>query len=159
MTHLTPRQRNIIPVVVLMLLIFSAAAYTLGAITGPKYTFYDGEGEIIPYRAVDSLVRGQFMERSFSKAGRDTVAAYFPVKNGPWHGTILYFDDQKYTAIMIRDSTNDFEFVMPHKGRFQSTDGDTSLLQVLSCTDPLWVSTKDSAQIAIDRWNKIYNHE
>lgn len=157
MTHLTPHTRNLAAFGLALILSFSVAAYTLGVITGPKYPFYDGEGEIIPYRAVDSLVRSQFVHES--KEGRDTVAVYFPVNNGPWHGTILYFDDQKYTAIMIRDSTNDFEFVMPYKGRFQSTDGDTSLLQVLSCTDPLWVSTKDSAQIAIDRWNKIYNHD
>lgn len=75
MTHLTPRQRNIIPVVVLMLLVFSAAAYTLGVITGPKYPFYDGDGNVIPYHAVDSLVRAQFVHES--AAGRDTISKYF----------------------------------------------------------------------------------
>lgn len=75
MTHLTPRQRNIIPVVALMLLVFSAAAYTLGAITGPKYPFYDVEGNAIPYHAVDSLVRSQFVHET--SAGRDTISKYF----------------------------------------------------------------------------------
>jgi len=40
-----------------------------------RYTFYNGEGEVIPYRAVDSLVRGQFME--LNKEGKDTLTKYF----------------------------------------------------------------------------------
>lgn len=58
-----------------MILAFSVASYTLGAITGPKYKFYDGEGNVIPYHAVDSLVRAQFVHES--KEGRDTIGKYF----------------------------------------------------------------------------------
>lgn len=156
---MTNHRHNLIAIGTVMIFTFSVAAYCLGAITGPKYPFYDGEGNIIPYRAVDSLVRSQFMGRSFSKAGRDTVEKYFPITTGKWHGVVLCYDNRKYTALVVEDSTNAFEFVKPYEGRFQGDNGDTSLLQVLSCLDPLYVSTKDSAQIAIDRWNKIYNHD
>lgn len=39
------------------------------------YTFYDGEGNTIPYHAVDSLVRLQYL--NLSKEGGDTVNKYF----------------------------------------------------------------------------------
>jgi len=42
-----------------------------------QFTFYNGEGEVLPYRAVDSLVHSQFMDRDFSKAGKDTLTKYF----------------------------------------------------------------------------------
>lgn len=75
MMHLTPHNRNLATFGVALILVFSAAAYTLGAITGPKYPFYDGEGNVIPYRAVDSLVRAQFVHESM--VGRDTISKYF----------------------------------------------------------------------------------
>jgi len=75
MTHLTPKNKNLLALGLLLLAAFSVASYALGAITGPKYTFYNGEGEVIPYRAVDSLVRGQFVE--LNKEGRDTLTKYF----------------------------------------------------------------------------------
>lgn len=40
-----------------------------------SYKFYDGEGNVIPYHAVDSLVRSCFVHQS--NAGRDTVIKYF----------------------------------------------------------------------------------
>ncbi len=75
MIHLTPKDKNILAFVIPIVLAFSAAGYTLGAITGPKYTFYDGEGNTIPYHAVDSLVRLQYLD--LSKEGGDTVNKYF----------------------------------------------------------------------------------
>lgn len=39
--------------------------------------FYDGEGNTIPYHAVDSLVQSQFIGRDFTIAGRDTIRKYF----------------------------------------------------------------------------------
>lgn len=75
MTQIIPRDKNLIAMGIAMILAFSVAAYCLGAITGPKYIFYDGEGNIIPYRAVDSLVRAQFGDEG--KAGRDTISKYF----------------------------------------------------------------------------------
>lgn len=75
MIHLTPKDKNIIAIGIVIVLAFSCAAYTLGAISGPKYTFYDGEGNTIPYRAVDSLVRLQFL--NLSKEGGDTITKYF----------------------------------------------------------------------------------
>lgn len=75
MIHLTPHTRNLATFGLALLLVFSAAAYTLGAITGPKYTFYDGEGNVIPYHAVDSLVRSQFVHET--AAGKDTISKYF----------------------------------------------------------------------------------
>jgi hypothetical protein len=40
------------------------------------HKFYDGEGNAIPYRAVDSLVRSQFIVSE--GAMRDTIGRYFP---------------------------------------------------------------------------------
>lgn len=75
MIHLTPHEKNLTAVVISIVLAFSVGSYTLGAITGPKYTFYNSEGEAIPYRAVDSLVRLQFL--NLSKEGGDTINKYF----------------------------------------------------------------------------------
>ncbi len=75
MIHLTPRDKGLLAISVVMVVAFSLAGYTLGAITGPKYTFYDGEGNTIPYHAVDSLVRLQYLD--LSKEGGDTVNKYF----------------------------------------------------------------------------------
>jgi hypothetical protein len=75
MTHLTPRDKGLLAISAVMVVAFSVAAYTLGAITGPKHVFYDGEGNTIPYAAVDSLVRAQFVQES--KEGKDTISKYF----------------------------------------------------------------------------------
>jgi hypothetical protein len=120
------------------------------------YKFYDGEGNTVPYRAVDSLVHSRFMDKDFSKAGRDTLSKYFP--HDKWQSFILSYDGQNYTALIIEDSTNQYFFIKPVEGRFHSNDGDTSLFQVMNYPEPLYVSTKDSAQMAIDRWNKIFTN-
>ncbi len=39
------------------------------------HTFYDGEGNTIPYHAVDSLVHLQYLD--LSKEGGDTINKYF----------------------------------------------------------------------------------
>lgn len=159
MKHLTSKEKNLSAFWIAMVLAFAVAGYTLGAITGPKYPFYDGEGNTMPYRAVDSLVHSQFMDKDFSKAGRDTVYKYFP---SGWRGIIserqTWEGTPQYVALIINDSLQDYTFIKPHEGRF---GGDTSLLQVLSCLDAyqVTVSTKDSAEMAIDRWKKIYNRK
>jgi hypothetical protein len=51
------------------------ATYVLGILSADRYTFYDGEGNAIPYHAVDSLVRSYFVHQS--NAGRDTIIKYF----------------------------------------------------------------------------------
>lgn len=65
----------------LITLLSCVAIGICGFITGAsydrihRYTFYNGEGDVIPYRAVDSLVRAQFVD--LNKAGRDTLTKYF----------------------------------------------------------------------------------
>ncbi len=69
--------------------------------------FYDGEGNELPYHAVDSLVQSQYLH--ISPAGADTVMKYFNVPvidlppeyrliqpdralKGHWQGSILYIE-------------------------------------------------------------------
>jgi len=159
MIHLTLKNKNLLAFGIVLLAAFSVASYTLGAITGPKYNFYNPEGDAIPYGAVDSLVRSQFMDRDFSKEGRDTVERYFPDTH--WHYSIHQLGDKQYVALVIDNTDGYFQFIKPHEGRFQSSNGDTSLLQDIGCLDSeqMLVSTKDSAEMAIDRWKKIYNRK
>lgn len=101
MNHIKPPS---ILSIVLASIIGVVLAFTMGFSCAKldSYKFYDGEGEIIPYRAVDSLVRSQFMERSFSKAGRDTVAAYFPVSRVQIN--ICHASAGKYMVAPVKDS-------------------------------------------------------
>ena len=52
-------------------------AYAIGFFCAKldSYKFYDGEGNVIPYHVVDSLVRSQFVHES--AAERDTINKYF----------------------------------------------------------------------------------
>ena len=58
-------------------MLFSAAVAGMGAVAvfHQPYQFYDGEGNTLPYQAVDSLVRSQFVR--VSPAATDTIAKYF----------------------------------------------------------------------------------
>jgi hypothetical protein len=63
--------------VIIVIMLFAAAVAGMGAISifHQPYVFYSGEGEVIPYRAIDSLVRSQYVNPS--QAGADTINKYF----------------------------------------------------------------------------------
>lgn len=63
--------------VIIVIMLFAACVAGMGAVSifQQPHVFYSGEGEPIPYQAVDSLVRSTFV--NLSKAGNDTLAAYF----------------------------------------------------------------------------------
>lgn len=56
MTRLTIRDKNVAALGTLLVVVVSVATYVLGILSAPKYTFYDGEGNVIPSHAVDSQV-------------------------------------------------------------------------------------------------------
>ena len=58
-------------------MLFAACVVGMGAVAvfHQPYQFYDGEGNEIPYQAVDSLVHSQFVH--VSPAATDTIAKYF----------------------------------------------------------------------------------
>lgn len=73
--------------VIIVIMLFAACVVGMGAVSifHQPYVFYVGEGEIIPYQAVDSLVKAQFVH--ISPAGVDTINKYFgdepPIYNVP----------------------------------------------------------------------------
>ena len=87
-----PKTSYLIPIIIIACI----ALYMVGAFTGyrihqPSWwqestekPFYDGEGNVIPRHAVDSLVRDQFIK--LSPAGMDTIKKYFhPIDAAPIH--------------------------------------------------------------------------
>lgn len=92
-------------------LLMSFGAFVIGAalvgFTFRKHVFYSADGEVLPYHAIDSLLRSQYV--IISPQGADTVAKYFdnpPVDlpkecrlidslhnlRGRWKGGILYIE-------------------------------------------------------------------
>lgn len=63
--------------VIIVIMLFAACVAGMGAVSifHQPHVFYSGEGEPIPYHAVDSLVRSTFV--NLSKSGNDTLAVYF----------------------------------------------------------------------------------
>lgn len=61
----------------IIIMCFASAIVGMGlvSITKQPYKFYDGEGNTIPYQAVDSLVHSQFVH--MSSAAVDTINKYF----------------------------------------------------------------------------------
>jgi hypothetical protein len=72
------KSNNMKPKSVILIIMLSAACVvgmgTISIIRQP-YRFYNGEGNELPYHAVDSLVRSQFVR--VSPAATDTIAKYF----------------------------------------------------------------------------------
>lgn len=75
MNNLRPPSKSILFII---LTAFLCVAFIIGFSCAKltSYKFYDGEGNTIPYYAVDSLVHSRYVD--LSQAGRDTVQHYFP---------------------------------------------------------------------------------
>jgi hypothetical protein len=74
-----PSIKPLIFISVASLFLSAACGFSMARLT--PHQFYDGEGNTLPYRAVDSLVRSQYV--NISKPGADTVNKYF--ENPPIH--------------------------------------------------------------------------
>lgn len=63
--------------VIIVIMLFAACAVGMGtvAICHQPKVFYNAEGEPIPYHAIDSLIRSQYV--ILSPKGADTVNKYF----------------------------------------------------------------------------------